>query len=582
MSVLLRLGRYLRPLWPFVFLNLLAALLAVVLGMFAPWLQKLVIDQGIIGGEYSLIPKLMSLIVIFAVGKGLLNYAVAWLQEYIGQNVTASLRCDLYEHLQRLSYSYYDNTQTGELMSRMVSDVEVTRVFLAVTLNRIVVIIATVTIVFATIWRLNWRLTLVSLALSPVLVLVALRVHKKLRPAWRAVHRQMASLTTVVQENITGVRVVKSFAREDYEVAKFDQENKGALGKHLELAEIWAATFPLMDFLMEASVALMVWFGAREVILGRLTLGALVAFNAYLWALITPLRQLGWLVNMFGQATTAGERLFEILDTKPEVADAKTATDRKLRGKIEFRNVTLTYQDGQTALKNLNLKVKPGATVGILGATGAGKSSLVNLLPRFYQPGEGEILIDDHPLTDFTLQSLRSQIGIVPQETFLFSASIRENIAYGRPNASLKEIARAAVLAQAQEFIAEFPEGLETKVGERGVGLSGGQKQRIAIARALLLDPPILILDDATSSVDLETELEIQEGLRKVLGKRTTFIIAQRLASVVDADFIIVLDEGRVIEQGTHRDLLAKNGYYARLYRLQFAQSGLAALQGGV
>lgn len=551
--------------------------MAIVLGMASPWLQKLVIDQGIIAGQYHLILHLTLLLVGFAAAKGLTNYFVSYLQELIGLKVTVDLRCELYQHLQKLSHSFYDKTQTGELMSRLVSDVEVTRAFLAVALNRLVVIITTITMIFITIWRLDWRLTLLSLVLSPFLLLVALRVHRKLKPVWLSIHKQMASLTTVVQENITGVRVVKSFARENYEAAKFDHENKGALEKHLELAKIWARSFPLMDFLMEASVAIFVWFGAREVIWGRLSLGSFVAFNAYLWALITPLRQLGWVVNMFGQATTAGQRLFEILDTKVEIKDSPEARAAKIKGKVEFRNVSFAFA-GQPVLRNIELTVPAGSTVGIIGATGAGKSALVNLLARFYEPQEGEILIDDCNIRDFKLESLRSQIAFVPQETFLFSASIRENIAYGRPDASLEDVRRVAEIAQATEFITEFPDGYGTKVGERGVGLSGGQKQRIALARALLLDSPILILDDATSSVDMETELEIQQALRKVIGARTTFIIAQRLSAVKDADQIIVLDHGRITERGTHEELLAKGGYYAKLYNLQFRQAALAPL----
>ncbi len=577
MQILLRLAGYLKPYLSLAFLNLLCSLLAIVLGMASPWLQKLVIDQGIIAGQYHLILHLTLLLAGFAAAKGLTNYFVSYLQELIGLKVTVDLRCELYQHLQKLSHSFYDKTQTGELMSRLVSDVEVTRAFLAVALNRLVVIITTITMIFITIWRLDWRLTLLSLVLSPFLLLVALRVHRKLKPVWLSIHKQMASLTTVVQENITGVRVVKSFARENYEVAKFDHENKGALEKHLELAKIWARSFPLMDFLMEASVAIFVWFGAREVIWGRLSLGSFVAFNAYLWALITPLRQLGWVVNMFGQATTAGQRLFEILDTKVEIKDSPEARAAKIKGKVEFRNVSFAFA-GQPVLRNIELTVPAGSTVGIIGATGAGKSALVNLLARFYEPQEGEILIDDCNIRDFKLESLRSQIAFVPQETFLFSASIRENIAYGRPDASLEDVRRVAEIAQATEFITEFPDGYGTKVGERGVGLSGGQKQRIALARALLLDSPILILDDATSSVDMETELEIQQALRKVIGARTTFIIAQRLSAVKDADQIIVLDQGRITERGTHEELLAKGGYYAKLYNLQFRQAALAPL----
>ena len=322
MQILLRLAGYLKPYLSLAFLNLLCSLLAIVLGMASPWLQKLVIDQGIIAGQYHLILHLTLLLVGFAAAKGLTNYFVSYLQELIGLKVTVDLRCELYQHLQKLSHSFYDKTQTGELMSRLVSDVEVTRAFLAVALNRLVVIITTITMIFITIWRLDWRLTLLSLVLSPFLLLVALRVHRKLKPVWLSIHKQMASLTTVVQENITGVRVVKSFARENYEAAKFDHENKGALESTWSWPEFGRVLsldgFPHGSF--GGHIRLVRGEGSY---LGRLSLGSFVAFNAYLWALITPLRQLGWVVNMFGQATTAGQRLFEILDTKVEIKDSQ-------------------------------------------------------------------------------------------------------------------------------------------------------------------------------------------------------------------------------------------------------------------
>ncbi|HHY97415.1 MAG TPA: ABC transporter ATP-binding protein [Firmicutes bacterium] len=544
---------------------------SIGVGMIGPWLTKQLIDRIIVQGNHSLLIPLVFSLLGVTILRGVFNYLTWYGREKIGQLVVFDLREELYRHLHRLSFSYYDKARTGQLMSRLTGDVDQTRVLLSTGFTDLANSVVTFCWVFVMLLCLDWRLTLVSLAATPFLLWEVMKVHKRLFPAWLAFHQRMAALTTVLQENITGVRAVKAFARENYEIEKFEHENRSVMEQQLGLSRIWRTSFPFMDFLSGLSWTLLIWYGGREVILGRITLGTLVAFNGYLWSLIWPIRHLGWLVNVLGQAQTAAKRIFEILDSPPAVESRKDAIVlRDMKGHVRFENVSFSYGDGPPILKNINLEVKPGETVAILGETGSGKTSLISLIPRFYDVTAGRVTVDGHDVRDLDLKSLRRNIGIALQETFLFSASIRDNIAYGKPDASDEEIIRASKIAQAHDFIMQLPEGYDTVVGERGVGLSGGQKQRVAIARAILTDPAILLLDDSTSSVDMETERHIEEALKEVMKGRTTFVIAHRFSTIMNADHIIVLKDGEIVEEGTHEELLRANGVYAEIYQIQF------------
>lgn len=580
-SVVWRLVKYLKPYGWQVAFTLFCLGASILVGVAGPWIMKILVDQVIIGGQHRMLASLALAYVGVTVLRGAFNYGVWYTREYFGQEVVFDLRTALYRRLQYLSFSYYDHAQTGQLMSRLTADVDNMRVLLAFGLVDLVNVIASFSIIAVLLLRLNWRLTLVSLATAPLLLAEVIRVHARLRPAWAAAHQQMANLTTTLQESVTGVRVVKSFAREDYETEKFSRENEANRVKQRDLAKIWGTSFPYMDFLSGLSWLLLLWYGARQVVDGHLTVGTLVAFNGYLFGLIWPIRHLGWIVNVMGQSITAGQRIFEILDTPSEIANPPSPKRfDNIRGHVRFESVSFHYGNGAPVLEGIDLDVPPGRRIALLGGTGSGKSTLVNLIPRFYDVTGGRVTIDGCDVREVRLQDLRWQIGMVLQETFLFSASIRENIAYGRRNASLEEIVAAAKAARVHDFIMELPDGYDTRVGERGVGLSGGQKQRVAIARALLANPRILLLDDFTSSVDTETEHLIQQALTELMCNRTTFIIAQRLTSVQNADEIVVLEQGRIVERGIHAELLALGGHYTRLYELQF-NCGAAATGDG-
>ncbi len=570
MNTLGRLLRFASLYWPRMLLALGIMLLATALNLVQPKIIELSYDMGYTNQQWHLLPWFALVLVLATAGRRLLSYLERITMEWVAQRTIYDLRNAIYRHLHSLSFSFFDTAQTGQLMSRATADVEVLRRFLSFGLLR--VLSSSFTLIFIIIILLisDWRLTLVSLAAIPPLLLVLYKFATDIRPRYRAIQQQMAVLTSVLQENITGMRVVRAFAQEDREVEKFNRENKEYLEQNVTTARLWAFYFPLMNLITGGGLALLLWFGGNQVIQGHLSLGQLLGFISYLLLLVMPVRMLGWLVNMGTQATAAAQRIFEILDTKSLVKDRAGARElESVQGHVRFDAVSFSYGD-QPVLDNIQLEAQPGQTIALLGATGSGKSTIINLVPRFYDVTGGSITIDGTDIRDVTLESLRHNIGIVLQETFLFSTSIAENIAYGRPGATQQEIEDAARAACIHDFITTLPHGYQAKVGERGVGLSGGQKQRIAIARALLLDPRILILDEATSSVDTETEALIQQALKTVMQGRTTFVIAQRLSTVKNADEIIVLKDGKVAERGNHSQLLAAGGLYTQVYELQF------------
>jgi len=530
-----------------------------------------VVDGVLATESYDLL--IYGALAIFGVAalKGVIQYLQRFNMAYAGQKVVFDIRNTLYEHLQQLSYSFYDQTQTGQIMSRVTSDVDAAQRFLS---NGAIQIVSNAVSFFATLilmLSLNWRLTLISMVTVPVLAWRVQVYATKVRPMFTQIQQQVAVVNTRIQENIAGQRVVKAFARKQYEIDKFERDNMELLHRSIRAERLSAINWSLMRLLTEMSLAIILWYGGRQVISTELTLGTLMSFNMLLGQLLGPIRMLGWQVSMVQRTIASGERIFEILDTQADVRDKPGAKPiGEIEGRVTFENVSFAYDGVNMVLKNINLDVSPGETVAILGGTGSGKTTLINLIPRFYDVTEGRILIDGVDIRDVTIESLRRQIGIVTQETFLFSASLRDNIAYGKPEATDEEIIEAAKAAHIHDFIMSLPDGYDTLIGERGVGLSGGQKQRVAIARALLMDAKILLLDESTSSVDVETEMQIQQAFSKLLKDRTAFIIAQRLSTVRDADRVIVLDNGRIVEEGTHEELLQLGGIYTAIYNLQF------------
>lgn len=571
MRTVRRLFGFAAKYWHWVLLTVTCLFAGTGLDLVTPQFIRLIIDEGLKGGKYHLIPYLSIGIVGIAIVRGVFSFGQQYLTEYVAHRTIYDIRNRLFDHIQRLSFSYHDEAETGQLISRATSDVDTLRRFLGHGLMHLLSDGLIFIGVLCMCLYMNWRLALVALSTTPFLLSAVFRYGGKIRPLYTAVQNQRGEMTSAIQQNLLGIRVVKAFAREDYEIQKFDSQSLGLLERNLEAARVSATYMPMMDFLAAAGTILVIWYGGSQVIHGTLKLGALVAFNSYLVRLISSVRMTGWIVNMAQNATASADRIFEILDTHPET-HLKDGTKelKNCKGHVEFRNVSFSYNSGSRVLSNINLEVKPGEMVALVGPVGSGKSTIINLLPRFYDVTEGAVLIDGVDVRDYKLESLRRNIGIVAQETFLFGDTARENIAYGKPDAPLEEVIEAAKLANIHDFIESLPDGYETQIGERGVNLSGGQKQRIAIARALLMDPPILILDDSTSNVDTETEMQIQEALASLTKSRTTFVIAQRISTVKRADKIVVLDKGRIVEVGTHEELLAKGGLYSKIYQLQF------------
>ncbi|MFK7695775.1 ABC transporter ATP-binding protein [Paenibacillus sp. HJGM_3] len=557
-----------------LFLSIFCLMCSTALGLVYPNLLRYLIDDVIRAENYNLVPYVaLSVIGVIAV-KASFQFLHGFLGGRVGNTLSYHMRNALYEKLQFLAFQYYDRAKTGDLMSRLTADLEAIRQFIGFGFAQILNVFLMIGFGSIMMFSLDWRLTLIAFISVPFVALTALRFEKTAHPAFRSVRKAMSNLTTAVQENITGVRTVKSFAREPHEVEKFSTQSGEYKANHITLAFAWAKFFPMLEFLSNFCIVMVLTAGGWFVIQDKMSIGELVAFFSLIWYIIAPMRDIGLHINNYTQSKASAERVLEILNQYMHVKDKNNAIQlnkEQVQGNVRFENVTFAYPDKEPALTNFSLDAKAGSVIGLLGPTGSGKSTVIQLLMRAYNIRDGRITLDGTDIRDISLGSLREQIALVFQETFLFSSTIRNNIAYSRRDVSMEEIIHAAKLAKAHDFIMELPEGYDTIVGERGMGLSGGQKQRIAIARALLKNPKILILDDATSAVDMETEHEIQAGFRELMKGRTTFIIAHRISSLKHADEILVLDEGRTVQRGTHEELLREPGRYYETYKIQYS-----------
>ena len=509
-------------------------------------------------------------IILLSVVRGTLSFFQTYLGEVLAQLVAFDIRNRFYNHVQHMSFGFHDRHHTGNLMSRAITDVENIRMFINMGLVRMPYFMLLFIIVGVILMWMDWRLGLLSTSFLPFVAYHSSVMRLRMRAIWLSVQEKMAELNTVLQENLTGVRVVKAFAAENHEEERYSTRNASVAEDMVEAEKLRASNTSFMNFAFLVSLALILWFGGWRVINGEMTPGELAAFVFYMQILSMPVRMTAWMVNAYARATSAGQRLFEILDTESPVREREDAGEMpRVKGHVRFEDVSFSYDDGVPVLKGVNIDAQPGKVIALLGAPGSGKSTVVNLISRFYDVSGGRITIDGIDVRDVSFESLRRNVGFVQQDVFLFTTSMRENIAYGRESASASEVTRAAKVAQLHDFIESLDQGYETPIGERGSTLSGGQRQRMSIARAVLLDPPVLILDDSTSSVDAGTEELIRQAMVSVMQGRTTFVIAHRLSTVHRADTILVMREGEIIEQGTHQELLAGGGVYRDIYELQ-------------
>lgn len=587
-----QLGRAIRYLGHYRNLTLLAygaLLLSIAAQLMVPWMVRNTLDavtEGVANQQGAAAPELarrvaesalygaLALMLLFAVIRGLFAFAQSFMAEKVSQSVAFDFRNELFAKIQRLSFSYHDRNQTGQLMIRATDDVDKLRLFigqgLLMSVNALLLLVGTLLLLLVS----NWRLTLYVIGILPFALLLFMLFGRISQPLFAAVQAKLSVLNTILQENLAGIKVIKAFAREPEEAAKFRRAADDLLNQQITLARIFSFLFPLIFFIASLGQAAVIYFGGRQVIGETLSVGEWQMFGLYLLYVFFPLGQLGFIISQMSQASASATRIFEILDAQNEVMDKPGALPLPpIQGQVTFVDVTFRYfASGDPVLNRVSFTALPGQTIALLGATGSGKTTIINLLPRFYDVSEGQVLIDGQDVRDVQIESLRRQIGIVLQETNLFTGAIRDNIAFGRPDASEAEVIEAAKAAAAHEFIMSFPDGYATAVGERGATLSGGQKQRVAIARALLLNPRILILDDSTSSVDVATEVQIQQALHRLMQGRTSFVIAQRISTVLNADQILVLDKGRIVAQGRHADLMENSEIYAEIYRSQLVE----------
>lgn len=572
MDTFKKLKQFYWPYKKFFFISIIFLVFVTGITVVYPIILQRTIDDVILQREFGLVPYLAFGFIFIMVIKGVTTFIHQYNGDMFGITSVYRLRNELYEKLQYLPFRYYDNAKTGDLMSRLTADVEAFRFFLSFGISELIRFALLVTLSFGVMFYYSPSLTFVTLSTLPFLAVSVYKFDKAVHPAFRGIRKSFGKLNTNVQENISGINTVKSLSREDFQIEKFNSSNGDYKDKYLLTSDVWAKYFPLMEFLGNVSVVLLLSYGGFLVMDNSLSPGELVAFYSLLWYIIWPIMNLGFTINQFSQSKASGERLLEILEAKEDIVDKEDAVKvDRMKGEVEFKNVTLKYtENDEEALEGISFKAEPGKVIGLIGGTGSGKTSITSLMTRFYEPSEGEVLVDGRPVQDYAIKSLRKNIGFVLQESFLFSSTIKTNISYGRPEATMEEIIDAAKRAQAHDFIAELEDGYDTKLGERGLGLSGGQKQRIAIARAICTDPSILILDDATSAVDMETEFKIQQGFNEVMAGRTTFIIAHRISSLKHADEILVLENGKIVERGVHDFLLKNKGPYQRIYDIQY------------
>ena len=556
-------------------------LLATLLNLLIPQLIKFAIDVGLADGRAIALFAAGGLILLIALVRGVTGFGQRFYGEWLTHRVAYDLRNEFYNAVQHLPFAFHDRTHTGDLMSRATSDISETESFVGIGLmDLLAIVLLLIGVIFVMLWE-SWQLALIALLPFPILLYATIRFGGTVRPMFKSIQEQMGVLSTTMQESLTGIRVVKAFAREPHELTKFDRDNDEWFNRRFNLIQTWANNWPFFTFLVTLSIFILLWFGGPMAIDGIITVGTLFAMISYVLMMAAPVQRLGFLVNLMATAGASSTRVFDIIDTPNEIEVRQDAIALpEARGEIVFEQVGFAYAGGQKVLEDVSFYAEPGQRVALIGPTGSGKSTVTNLLPRFYDVTDGRILLDGHDVRDLKLQDLRNHIGMVLQDPFLFSQTVAENIAYGRPGATMDDVVAAAEAARAHEFILNLQNGYETRVGERGVTLSGGQKQRVAIARALLNNPRILILDDSTSSVDTETEYLIQQALETLMEGRTTFIIAQRLLTLKNADYILVLDHGRIVERGKHDSLLAQDGLYREIYDLQLKdQEDFVALQ---